>query len=144
MRTSISVRARVVALSTVAALTLLTGCSTGADGQPAAAPPMQEAWKTTGLDVVSSPVIVKDSVVVYATAPKKGLRIVALDAATGKLRWQQPATPSELRPSDGVWVTHSDTEVYYLRPVKGDDYDADVVAADAVTGKVKWVADWSG
>ena len=57
------------------------------------------ATPSTGSEMQCNPIVVNG--VLFATTPK--LRVIALDAATGKLRWS-------FDPNEGAKITHSDTQ----------------------------------
>lgn len=118
------------------AVALLLACA--ADAPRAAFPHLSVAW-TTPLNVVSGPRMagggwIGDPALVYATHNGR-LYLIAIDSATGKERWRQPATPGGA--PRGVSLTprvFSGFPVYFRQGNKGV-YSAQLVVADPFTGE---------
>ena len=78
-------------------------------------------WKRPDLRPVSQPSVVGDRVVLYVAAGG-GLRVLALDAATGTTVWSHDATTSEMAPGEEPGLAIMGSEVVYL--AKGPDSTA--------------------
>ncbi|HWU32105.1 MAG TPA: PQQ-binding-like beta-propeller repeat protein [Marmoricola sp.] len=119
----------VLALSVVA----LAGCGQASK----AAPPARAGWSTTGVSPVSQPVAVGDSVVVYVKS-SSGLEIDGLNAASGRVLWTHPASPSSVTPGEVPTVAVTDQLVDYFTP--SSDGGTQIVAVEAATGKQVWAS----
>ena len=103
-----------------------------------ASPPLL-GWKQA-LHPVTAPVAVGGRIVVY-TADNGVLTIRGIDPTTGKTVWSHPASPSFSTPGQSFEVTHDEATVYYYAPVaQPNPRFAQLVAADAASGKPKWTS----
>ena len=92
------------------------------------------AWRVA-LHAVTQPAPAGNRFVVYA-ATGGVLQLVALDAATGRTAWTEPATTSDIAPGSAPIVTVVGGRVVFLQGVAGGA--TEIVAADAMTGHVSW------
>jgi hypothetical protein len=104
---------------------------------------IRPAWQLAGADglVPASAIAPSGGGFVFYMGRQNGdFEIVSVDRSSGRVRWTRPANPSYLRAVDGFEITANDTTVFYLRPVGGRyTRKVQVVAADARTGKDRWV-----
>jgi hypothetical protein len=84
---------------------------------------------------VSQPVVAGDRAVLYVAA-SGGLRVVALDLATGTTVWSRDATTSDMAPGEEPELAVMGDEVIYL--AKAPDSGASVTAVDAERGSELW------
>src|SRR3954470_15216097 len=80
-------------------------------------------------ELVSQPAVVGDRVVLYVAAGG-GLRVVALDVATGATVWSHDATTSDMTPGEPPYLAIIGSEVVYV--AKGPDSNMDPFVPDAV------------
>src|SRR5437879_5499349 len=73
-------------------------------------------WARTDLRPVTQPASEAGALVLYATV-KGQLRVVALDAATGKTRWSRIATPSGVTPGEVPALLVLDGRAVFMTPV---------------------------
>jgi hypothetical protein len=140
-------RARTEVVRGAAWAALILGCSCATTGDPAGRPPpsmpaelralgSSVAWVQAGLRPIRAPEAVGGVAVGIVSTPDRELLVVGLDPATGAKLWQQPTTPS--RVTRGVVVRIEkvgDDKIAYLRPTRDDGAHAELVVADARTGK---------
>ena len=91
-------------------------------------------WTQNAAKPLGQPVAVGGTVVVYALHGS-ALSIEALDAANGKIRWQQPAATGAAAAGIELVPAVSNGRVVYLRPVQGSMVNTSVVVADVLTGR---------
>ncbi len=116
-------------LALAAALSLI--CATRASAQTA-------GWTRPDLKPVSQPVVAGDRVVVYVAADK-GLRLLGLDAASGRTVWSVRASASDITPGVAPTLMVAGGAAIYLAPVSGEL--AELAAVDAETGAERWRGD---
>lgn len=91
-------------------------------------------WSQNAARPLGQPVGVGDGVAVYGLRGS-ALTIEVLDAATGKIRWQQPAATGAAAAGIEISPVLADGHVVYLRPVQGSMTTTSIVVADALTGR---------
>jgi outer membrane protein assembly factor BamB len=96
-----------------------------------------EAWHTTGITPVSAATAAGGRILVYG-ATGADLRLFALDARTGRVAWVRPAATSAVTPGIPWELKPIGDTVFYLRAA-GAGLRATLVAADAATGRDRWV-----
>ena len=96
-------------------------------------------WNTRGVAPVSPAALVGGRVVLYAkaTGPAGGVRVVALDPATGRLKWWRPASAASTSLGTPLELTYDADRVYVYTPT-GSAGLARVTAYDAATGQPAW------
>ena len=92
-------------------------------------------WRRADFRAVTQPVGVGTRFVFYV-AHRGGLRVVALDARTGKTLWAAPATPSVIAPGVAPGLAVIGSDVFYLG--RGGGSLAKLVARDVMSGDVRW------
>src|SRR4051812_549881 len=91
-------------LALAAAMTLT--CATHASAQT-------PGWTRPDLKPVTQPVAAGDRVVLYVAADK-GLRLLGLDAASGRTVWSQPASASDITPGEAPSLLVAGGQAIYL------------------------------
>ncbi len=91
-------------------------------------------WTQSAAKPLGQPVAVGDGVAVYVLRGS-ALSIEVLDAATGRIRWQQPAATGAAAAGIEIAPVISNAHVVYLRPVQGSMVHTTIVVADALTGR---------
>lgn len=91
-------------------------------------------WSQNAAQPLGQPVGVGDGVAVYVLHGS-ALTIEVLDAATGKIRWQQPAATGAAAAGIELSPVLAGGHLVYLRPVQGSMTTTSVVVADALTGR---------
>jgi outer membrane protein assembly factor BamB len=93
-------------------------------------------WRNTELHPVGQPAAFDAVVVGIVSVDDDKLFIVGLDPANGGKLWQQPITPSSVAPGVAIRVKKVDgNRVAYFRPTGGSGRQAELVVADARTGR---------
>src|SRR3954453_17596432 len=116
-------------LALAAALTLT--CAAGASAQT-------PGWTRPDLKPVSQPVVAGDRVVLYVAADK-GMRMLGLDAASGRTVWSVRASASEITPGEAPSLLVAGGAAIYFTKVA--DELSDLTAVDVETGTVRWRSD---
>ena len=117
-----------------------TGSAAGPPTTPQSFPPPVAGkgqgllWTQNAAKPLGQPKAVGDGVVVYALRGS-ALSIEVVDAATGRIRWQQLAATGAAAAGIEISPVVLDGHVVYLRPVQGSMVNTSVVVADAVTGQ---------
>ena len=108
----------------------------------------REAWKTTIVDVLSSPVVADGLVFVGSGRSEmarpenrklEGQQLLALDAATGEVRWRQPLRfpcNSPITCADGGRIVAGMGKGTFI--VTGGRSAGEVICHDAKTGRQLW------
>lgn len=91
-------------------------------------------WTQNAAKPLGQPVALGDGVAVYALHGS-ALAIEVLDAATGRIRWQQPAATGAVAAGVEISPVIFNGQVVYLRPVQGSMDHTTIVVADAVSGR---------
>jgi hypothetical protein len=92
-------------------------------------------WQRTDLRPVTEPLSAGGLFVMYA-GRAGGLEVVAVDPATGRTVWTQPASPSDITPGETATLTVvGDTVSYLARSIEDT---AKLTAAEARTGAPRW------
>ena len=122
--------------SACASATRETGARAPSTSPTAAAPRTMLAWVNTELRPIAQPLAVGGVAVGVVSADSRKLLLVGVDPATGHELWRQPLTPSMV--STGT-IFHlqklGDDRVAYFRPTRADGCHAELVVADARTGR---------
>jgi hypothetical protein len=92
-------------------------------------------WKRSELEPISQPAAVAGRFVFYAAAAG-GIRVVALDARSGRTVWSRPASSASNAPGQPPTLVVADGAVVYLGTAKAPA--AELVSVDAATGKERW------
>jgi len=104
-------------------------CTSGASAPPGRST-VEMIWTARGIEPVSAVRNIAGVAVVYGTTPD-GLRIFAIDPATGSELWSRPAVT--LVAAENVRVDSIDDAAVYLRPT-GTQRVSQLVVADPSTG----------
>jgi len=97
-------------------------------------------WTQRASRPLGQPVAVGDAVVVYAL-DGAALSVEAVDAATGRIRWQHRAATGAAAAGVNLDPAVLDGRVVYLSPVDGSMLRTSVVVVDAQTGQNVAVSD---
>jgi PQQ-like domain len=117
----------------------ILACLSGRSGSVAGAPaPSAAGWTRHDLKPVTQPAPAGGALVLYV-ARDGGLRIVALEAGTGKTVWSDAASTSGVAPGEPPGLALVGRNVIYLRKVARSV--AQIVEADAKSGKERWHSD---
>src|SRR4051812_34810585 len=106
-----AVRARGGSMRAAVALTVAAGVASSIAAAPAWA--QVPGWKRTDLRPVSQPAVVGDRVMLLVGAAG-GLRVIALDAASGATVWSHDASPWEMAPGEAPYLAIIGGEVVFL------------------------------
>src|SRR5690349_21634841 len=91
-------------------------------------------WTRADLKPVTQPAVVGNRVVLDVAAAG-GLRVIALDAATGQTVWSRDATTSSMAPGQAPSLAFAGANVIFV--AKGSNAD-DITAVDVETGTERW------
>ncbi len=118
----------------------VTAAPSHSPSAPATTVPVVSAgWVVTALHPVSAPVLVEGTVVVYTSDSHSALRINSIDPASGRKIWSIASSVAASPAGQPPVVTHLGNTVFFLGPALGADHSAaQVVAADAATGRARW------
>src|SRR3954471_15198271 len=107
----------------------------GLSAPPVALAQTPAGWQRTDMRPMTQPALAGGLFVMYARGTA-GLQVVAVDPATGRTAWSQPASPSEVTQGQGPVLTVAGAEVVFLGRDAGTR--AKLTAADARTGAILW------
>jgi hypothetical protein len=103
----------------------------------AATLPTKHRWRRPDLTPVTQPVPANGAFVFY-DASGNHLRLVALDALTGKTLWSKPASASNETPGAAVALDRSGPRIIALLGTSADAPVAEVSVVDARSGRIVW------
>jgi hypothetical protein len=101
---------------------------------------MAPAWSTS-LKAMHVPAATGTGFAFYRFTPDRSFQVVSLDATSGRVRWEAPASPSAILGGEGLTLAVSPDRgnVFWLKPSKKfTDGLVTLTATDERTGRTAW------